>query len=111
MIYTKTDNNNNVYLDRDYVYENITVPKEYYADGNSVPRLLRIVVGKREYPQAYFIHDYGYKNGLLTRKELDIIYKDALIMLGVNKYLSNILYWGLRIFGKKNYETHTVLQS
>ena len=82
----------------------VVVPAGFETDFASVPRIPFIydLVGRRG-DKAATIHDYLYSNPICDRKTADQIFKEALIVEGVPKYMVWIMYLGVRIFGKSHY--------
>lgn len=77
----------------------IEVPAQATSDFNSTPRLLWRVFPPWHYPEAGVVHDYLYRNGLLTRAEADAIHRRILELTGASWFLRHMAYRALRIFG------------
>jgi hypothetical protein len=84
----------------------IKVPKNFITDLASVPRFLwNIFPPFGKYTKAAVLHDYLYQNHSgFTRKEVDKIFKEAMKVSGVNFFIRNLFYLGVRVFGKKAWE-------
>lgn len=94
--------------------DRIFVPDGYCSDGTSVPIFLRGIFpvwGK--YAQAAIVHDLLYATNAQSREEADMIFRDAILVLGRDieadqptmgcKALANLAYWAVRLFGKRPY--------
>ena len=84
--------------------EKITVPKGFVTDFASVPRIFwNIIPPIGRYTKACIIHDYMYDNAIKTKKEADLIFYQAMQVLGVPKWKRLIMYWAVRMFGRGEY--------
>ena len=89
----------------------IVVPKGFYTDGASVPKLFRgIFPDIHQYFPATLLHDFlifeRRKVGKMTskiRKEIDKKFYNQLLKIGVSKTRSKIMYLGVRIYAFFNY--------
>ena len=82
----------------------IKVPKGFITDFASTPRILWSVFppwGK--YGKAAVLHDYLYQTAMFDRKTCDLIFKEAMDVLGVGKIKRELMYLAVRLFGKKHY--------
>jgi hypothetical protein len=96
-------------LESPYFFENqenkYTIPSGFIYDGASIPRLLWTPLGVTPdgiHRAATLIHDYLYVNKMVfnySRKEVDEIFYNHLLILGMNKRKAKVLYFGVRIFG------------
>lgn len=92
-------------------YNNLIVPKEFISNGLSIPRLFWSIVGSPwcgKYVKSAILHDYLYDKTCVynfTRKESDKIFYKSLITDGVSKKKSLLLYYIVRLFGKKYFNT------
>ena len=84
---------------------NIQVPKGFVSDFASIPAPLRLFIPKLGlYNKAAVLHDYAYQKHLidkwiLTRKQSDQLFLDAMTDLKVKKWKRNIMYRFVRTFG------------
>lgn len=95
----------------------LTIPEGFLCDGQSYPRLLWMIdtpVGKGG--RAGVVHDYLYwLNGRVfpgvgkafDREASDKIFREALLVSGLNAYSAGIRYWALRAFGWVAWNAHT----
>jgi hypothetical protein len=88
----------------------IHVPQGYVTDFASIPQIFwNILPPWGVYGKAAVIHDYLYgiqgnyankpKPQIFTRKECDLIFLDAMKVLGVNWLTRRIMYSAVRTFG------------
>lgn len=80
----------------------IFIPEGYETDFASTPRLTWIFippVGRYSIPSI--VHDFIYDNRIGTRAEADLIFLEMMIKYNVPKLTAYIMYWGVRIGGKK----------
>ena len=82
----------------------ITVPAGFVSDGPSVPRVPFLFFffghkGKR----ASVIHDWLYRNKLLSREICDEIFKEALLDSGKYKITAYGMFAGVRVGGWNSY--------
>lgn len=84
----------------------ITVPAGFVYDGASVPRVLSSLVPRfgGRYDRATALHDYLYTAGFLSRKDSDKLFYEALRFDGVRWVQARLLYYAVRLFGKKYYK-------
>lgn len=92
--------------------KNLRIPKGFRYDGASVPRWLWSLSGLSRdgiHRAAALVHDYLYENKgfqendkheyWLTRKEVDKVFREMLIDVGVADHRVFLAYWGARIGG------------
>ena len=98
--------------------QSITVPADFVFDAFSIPVWARWALPKvqKRGNQAAALHDWLYTNkGILpegtwtgrriyTRKESDLIFKEALEVLGVNAFKRNLMYRAVRWGGGKHFK-------
>jgi len=90
----------------------ITVPKGFISDGASVPRPFWTIFSpfNGDYFEAALIHDYLYSKissatyPLLTRKNADTIFMDAMYDLGVGWISRHPIYRAVRLGGWMSYK-------
>lgn len=88
-------------------YIEIRVRAGFVTDFASIPWLARVLLPKLgRYNKAAVIHDAIYEARVytllpyrFTRKEADVIFRDAMKELGVKPWQYNIMYWAVRIGG------------
>lgn len=81
------------------------IPAGTVTDLSSTPRVLWGLYPKAgKYVEAGAIHDYLYRNGLLTRKGCDEAYYQFMLYCGVSKLRAKGAYAALRVFGASNYK-------
>lgn len=98
--------------------DRVTIPKGFCSDGASVPRLLRgILEPWGKYAQAAIVHDFLYNTWQKPRKEADLIFREAILVISEDvgkdsgdpdytwkgKFVAFITYWGVRIGGRGGY--------
>lgn len=85
----------------------ITIPKGTLTDGASVPRVFwNIFDPFGKYFPAALLHDYLYKivagdKYNFTRKEIDLLFKEAMFNCGVDWMTRETVYRAVRLFGWK----------
>lgn len=83
----------------------IEVPAGFVTDLATVPRIFWILLlppdGK--YAKTAIIHDYLYDSALRTKREAARIFLDGMTVLGVPKWKRTVMYWAVRLFGRRNY--------
>ena len=85
----------------------VEVPKGFESDFASVPRgLWNLLPPDGPYTQSAVLHDFLYsKRGNSpegrnrTRKECDLIFLEAMVVLNVSAWKRYIMFWSVRIFG------------
>ena len=85
---------------------NRTIPQGFTFDFASIPRLFRFLFSPAtgKYRYAAFIHDYLYKNGMLTRLECDQLFRFYMKLDGVGFWTRNTLYTAVRLGGSSSYK-------
>lgn len=82
----------------------IKVHKGFVTDLATIPRCFwSIFPPFGEYAKAAVIHDFLYYYAIGTKKEADIIFKEAMKVLGVNVFTRQLLYWSVRLVGEGNF--------
>ncbi len=78
----------------------ISVHMGFVTDFASVPRIFwSIFPPWGRYGKAAILHDYLYFEGKRTRKESDLIFKEAMEVLEVGVWKREIMYLAVRMFG------------
>lgn len=82
----------------------ITVPEGYTTNFASVPRIPIIfdLVGAYGHAAAV-LHDYLYEHTTFSRKEADLVFKNALRSSGHARWRTWLMYYGVRLFGDRYY--------
>lgn len=100
----------------DYVYEGkdwkVTVPKGFFTDFASVPRLFRGIISRDEtgIRESSVLHDYLYSfksssNYLeITRAKADRIFLQEMIANGAPVAKSVLAYYAVHFFGQSRYK-------
>lgn len=93
-------------LTKDFRYSSsyglITVPAGFITDGASIPKMFWSVLSPfGDYFAAAVVHDYLYspRNETYTRKESDLIFKEAMFNIGVPWYRRELIFRAVRMFG------------
>jgi len=78
-----------------------TVPAGFETDLASIPRAFRGIVPQvGRHIQAAITHDYIYSGAVFMRREdADLLFLDAMELLGVNWFRRHIMYRAVRTFG------------
>lgn len=85
--------------------EVITVPEGFTTDAASIPRLFwSFLPPLGRYTKASVVHDYLYRTHLKTKEEADKIFLWLMEDLGVEKVRRTVMYYAVKLFGKKAYE-------
>jgi hypothetical protein len=82
----------------------IHVPAGFITDFASVPPALYWLFppwGK--YGAAAIVHDFIYQSKILDREMADLIFKEAMCVLGVPAWKRNLMWAGVRLFGWLGY--------
>lgn len=85
--------------------KDIIVPKGYFTDLASVPRLMRwiVPVANAKNRKAAVVHDYlcthGVELGIVSdQKQADLVFREALGASGLGKFKSGVMYYPVRTF-------------
>lgn len=85
--------------------DKIVVPRGFTTDLATIPRILWSIFPPHDYyAKAAILHDYMYKNALGSKKEADLVFYEALGVLGMPKWQRKLFYWGVKLVGKGNYK-------
>lgn len=82
----------------------VSVPAGTETDFASVPRIFwNILPPYGAYGKAAVLHDYVYRTPTcpFTRAEADALFRDAMKDLGVSAVVRNVMYRGVRLFGRR----------
>jgi hypothetical protein len=81
----------------------ITVPKDFITDGASIPMIFWAILSPfGDYFAAAVVHDYLYSalyDAGFTRRESDLIFKEAMWNLGIPWYRRETIYRAVQMFG------------
>jgi len=87
-----------------FTKDGYTVPKGFVYDLTSIPRIFwPFLAPFGKWLPAATIHDYNYKYHLLNRKGSDKLFLEMLLADGISVALALVMYFSVRIFGKKRY--------
>lgn len=79
----------------------ITVPKGFITDLDSVPRVPFVFyMAKGRTVEAAIVHDFLYRNSEMDRLDADNIFYDLMIQEGVSKWRAWYIYSAVRMFGR-----------
>lgn len=83
----------------------IVVPAGFRTDFASIPRLLWPLIGHPagRYAQAASLHDWLYRNHLVSRAEADRIFREAMGTLGVPAWKRSLMWAAVRVGGHGAY--------
>jgi hypothetical protein len=85
--------------------EVIKVQKGFTTDFASIPRFLwSILPPHGKYAKAAVIHDWMYNNAYKTKEFADKTFYDAMLVLGVRKYIARSMYIFVKMLGKGKYK-------
>ena len=80
--------------------DRITVPAGFVTDfASTPPPIWTIIPPWGKYGKAAVIHDYLYQTHKRTRKQADDIFREAMVVLGVDPVRVFLMYWAVRLFG------------
>jgi hypothetical protein len=85
--------------------KDIIVPSGFGSDGASVPQIFwNIYPPFGKYLEAAVIHDYFYYLGRhdaswVSKETADLIFKEAMEVLGISKINRNVMYKAVALFG------------
>ena len=92
----------------------ITVPAGFVTDLASVPALARWYVSRDgDHTKPAIIHDYLYTRASeadfpnISRLDADRVFREAMIIRGVNRIRANILYQSVRLGGGSSFRNGT----
>lgn len=85
------------------------IPKGFITDGASIPRFLWRALEhpfESEYIEVFVMHDYDYSTGRIPRAAADAKMRDGLKAKGMGWIKRNLIYAGVRMFGRSHYNNH-----
>ncbi len=83
----------------------ITVPGGFKTDFASIPRIFWRILppqgwgGHDRHGPASVVHDYLYQKQARPKPEADLIFREAMLSLGVSPWRAAAMYWAVRLFG------------
>lgn len=80
--------------------DRITVPTGFVTDfASTPPPIWWLIPPWGKYGKAAVVHDYLYMVKTRTRKQADVIFREAMVVLGVPEWQVFVMYWAVRLFG------------
>lgn len=83
--------------------ETIYIPVGFVTDFASIPRTVQLLIPKHTGRRAAILHDYLYRTkglqGRYSRAKSDLIFFEALGVLGINTATRTAMYLGVRVGG------------
>lgn len=87
----------------------IHVPVGFVTDFASTPFIFWAIFPKTGvYSKAAVLHDWLYQSKIRSRAMADLIFKEAMAVLGVPRWKRDLMYWGVRCFGWLGYSTNNL---
>jgi hypothetical protein len=78
----------------------IKVPVGFITDFATIPRIFWPIVSPLDsYAKASVIHDYLYYTGMFSKAEADLIFKECMEVLNVEKWKIFCIYNAVKYFG------------
>ncbi len=77
----------------------IIVPAGFTTDGASIPRIVWTIIGSPwsgRYARASVVHDYLYQTMQFTRYQTDLIFYQAMGILGVPRWKRSLMHFSVR---------------
>ena len=91
-------------LEQDFITPYQTVPRNYYSDGASIPRVFWSMTDPAgELFEAALVHDYMYSNAIGTKAQADSAFFNIALDFGVKPWKAKIAYLFVRLFGRGSY--------
>lgn len=81
----------------DYLQATVTVPAGFVTDFASIPRFFWRVLPKTEFGPAAVVHDWLCNVAGFDRKSADLVFEEALKLLGAPGWRVWVMYRGVRI--------------
>lgn len=89
-------------------YNGLVVPKSFITDLASIPKLFQGIIGVPEdFDEESILHDFlysKYNDYMINRETADKIFKQSLILNGVNPLTAKLMYDGVRLGGEFHWE-------
>ena len=103
----KTDRELVYYVDKEGEGKKIVVPKGFTTDLASVPWPASMIIPKSgRYNSAAVLHDYLYWSKLFSRQKADLIFYQAMRILGVPFIKRWVMYHACRTFAWTSWNRH-----
>ena len=84
----------------------VQIPSGFETDLASVPKWFQWALPPDgPYAHACIVHDWLYDNAIASKAIADIIFYEAMGVLGVKKWLRVLMYGAVGMFGRGKYET------
>lgn len=84
-----------------------TVPEGLYTDFASVPQIVwSVVCPIGRHTRAAVLHDYLYASQIITRKESDDIFWEAMVTDGCTAFEVIVMWGAVRLFGSFAWNKH-----
>lgn len=100
---------NGVFGERQRVF---FIPERLYTDFASVPRICWAVVCPiGRHTRSAVLHDYLYASQVVTRKEADDIFFEAMVTDGCTAFEIIVMWGAVRLFGWSAWNKHTKRKS
>jgi len=99
-----------------FIYENdkyvIQFTPKLQSDGASVPKIFWNIFPpiSGKYMEAAILHDILYASHILSKKEADKIFLEAMKDLGVSWWKRNVMYYAVKFFAIKAWDEKTPQQ-
>lgn len=85
----------------------IVVPAGFETDFASIPRFFHRLIPKNGlYDKAAVIHDYLYSTGVVAKQDADLVFFEAMLVLGVPSWKRNVMYLAVHWFGWMAWNNH-----
>lgn len=82
------------------------IPAGFETDLASIPQIIQNLLSPTgPWARASVLHDWLYDRRILPREECDDLFYEAMIDDGVEKGLAKALYFAVKAFGERTYET------
>jgi len=80
--------------------DTVQVQAGFFTDGATIPRPLNALIPAwGRHGKAAVLHDWLYRNSNLPRLDCDVIFKEAMEVLGVPRHRLLTIYLAVRAFG------------
>ena len=80
--------------------DRISVPVGFVTDfASTPPPIWWLIPPWGKYGKAAVVHDYLYMVKTRTRKQADVIFREAMVVLGVPEWQVVVMYYSVRLFG------------
>lgn len=87
-------------LVEDWTFGDVTIPKFFFCDLDSIPRIPFIYGYFKGYARtSAMVHDWYYATTPLSRSQADSVFYDLMKLEGVHPIRARLVYWAVRCFG------------